>query len=769
MIRWTLRLRLVLAFCTLASLILFVGLASYLIHATTREDFRQMRTGSTYDLATHNMETTGLEIEGRWDPAGHFLAKDIQPQPALDPRLRGPIQALDPEAQTLRMYGIDVSIPEDTANGDEELEPISFEALAVGQRVEVKCKVREGEWIARKLYTQDVKSSDKVKGMVTSKEMGGDTTLSLFIHDLRIVTGFRLETGPQSTLARVEEGGRMLVQLQACRSAAFALASRTAGSETVPEAALNAAMDELITATAQYGKMLGRSPDAESGAPAGENPGFRAHLRQLSAGYDALNEHLARLITLVGRPEDQHLIRPYIQEKFSPFLETEIAPRLTTYLWEAEEELGDQLREILKRAEWTPRLALGVSALGMVAAVLLGWLLWRSIHTPLQRLQDAAIKIGGGHLDTRIAIQHDDELGVLSQAFNRMASDLASTTVSMTSMETVLDSMASGLFVLDAQNQIVRVNRAACLMTGYTRDELLGQSFELLCGRPEEGEPNLMESLFAEPHSPDSPAPGIEHDCTRKDGSTFPVTVSGAELGLEGEAEQGVVCVAQDLTEQKRIQQGIRDSLAEKELLLREVHHRVKNNMQVISSLLAIQAQEGDPEIAARLEVSQNRVRTIALIHEHLYLSAELAHIDLHGYLSVLIQHLLHTFGRSHNVDVQFDIQDLGLDIDEALSVGLIANELVTNSLKYAFPEGEPGTIRIQTTKDSKGACTLLVADDGCGYAQEDAGRSNSLGSTLIGAFAKKLKGEVRVTSDEGTTTLIEFTPNPGNPEGGAF
>ncbi len=768
MMRWTLRLRLVLAFCALASLILFVGLASYLIHATTREDFRQMRTGSEYDLTAHNMQTSGLEIEGYWNPAGQFVARDIQPQPPLAPRLRGAIQSIDHQAQSLRVYGIDVSFTPATLNGDDVTRPVPFSSLAIGDRVEVKCKVQAGQWLAKKLYTVNVKESDKVKGMVTRMELDGSPPESIFIHDLEVSVGVRAASGPTSTLVRVEQCGRLLVQLQACRSAALTLASVNPGGESSSDPTLAGAMTELSDAAAEYGRMLGHSRDGGSRTGTSAGPNFRQHLQELSRTHDLLIAHVEHLLRIAGDAQDQHLVGPYVRTVFNPFLEAEITPLLTAYLWEAEEELGDQLRTILKRAEWTPQLALGVSVLGICAAILLGWALWRSINQPLQRLQDAAVKIGQGHLDTRVTIETDDELGVLGQAFNRMASDLSSTTVSMGSMESVLDSMASALIVLDAESRIVRVNRATCEVTGYSRDELLGQSLDLLCPAAAAGGTHVFEHLFGAPAGATPPAAGIELQFTHKDGGAIPVALSGAQLSLDDDSDQGFVCVAQDLTEQKNIQQGIRESLAEKELLLREVHHRVKNNMQVISSLLAIQARESDPEIAARLEVSQNRVRTIALIHEHLYLSAELAHIDLQGYIGVLSQHLVHTFGRSHDVQLEFDIEDLDMDIDQALSVGLIANELVTNSLKYAFPDGRSGTIRIETRQEANGTSTLVVSDDGCGYTAHDSGQPASLGSTLIAAFAKKLKGEVQVTSDAGTTTRITFVPSQTCPgEGG--
>jgi two-component sensor histidine kinase len=215
--------------------------------------------------------------------------------------------------------------------------------------------------------------------------------------------------------------------------------------------------------------------------------------------------------------------------------------------------------------------------------------------------------------------------------------------------------------------------------------------------------------------------------------------------------------VALDLTEQKRIQARLRESLGEKELLLREVHHRVKNNMQVISSLLAMQSTGGDPEVAKKLEESQNRIRSIALIHEQLYRSTELAHIDVRGYLETLTSQLLQSFGKAGSVRVELEADPLSLDIDQSMALGLIVNELMTNALKYAYPGERSGTLRIRLSEQPDGQRLLSVSDDGPGLTDARRDGPPTLGMSLIATLARQLRGRVETDGSRGTTVRVLF------------
>jgi two-component sensor histidine kinase len=200
-------------------------------------------------------------------------------------------------------------------------------------------------------------------------------------------------------------------------------------------------------------------------------------------------------------------------------------------------------------------------------------------------------------------------------------------------------------------------------------------------------------------------------------------------------------------------------SLDEKVILLKEVHHRVKNNLQIIASLLSLQSNQiEDDETLALFANSENRVRAMAAIHERLYLSDDLAKIDFPGYVEGLVENL---FG-SYSIDTQHvrlttDIADVSLDLDQAIPCGLMLNELVSNSLKYAFPDGRRGELHIQLSQSVSGY-RLEVRDDGIGFpAGIDFRQTDSLGLQLITALTQQLQGQIDMQNHHGTTFCIEF------------
>ncbi len=216
----------------------------------------------------------------------------------------------------------------------------------------------------------------------------------------------------------------------------------------------------------------------------------------------------------------------------------------------------------------------------------------------------------------------------------------------------------------------------------------------------------------------------------------------------------------QDITENKRAQKQIISALAEKELLLKEIHHRVKNNMQVISSLLRLQGQVVTDESTRRmLEESQDRIKSMSLVYNKLYESADLAHINIREYTSELVHNLTRAYALSPSaIRTELDVIDASLDLDTAIPVGLIINELVTNALKYAFPGGRHGIIRIALTKDGE-KFSLAIRDDGIGLPENfDPKSSRSLGMRLVSALAEhQLAGRLVIKRDHGTEIQVTF------------
>lgn len=203
----------------------------------------------------------------------------------------------------------------------------------------------------------------------------------------------------------------------------------------------------------------------------------------------------------------------------------------------------------------------------------------------------------------------------------------------------------------------------------------------------------------------------------------------------------------------------LRAALREKETLLKEIHHRVKNNVQIISSLLRLQAAASDdPRLKDAIRASQIRIRAISLIHERLYQSPDLATVDLGDYIGSLAGQIIPAFGVDPAV-ISLDIRAdrIRLPAKQAVPCGLIINELVVNALKYAFPPGRKGNIRIEIRKAGDG-CRLLVGDNGAGLPENiDLNKPKSLGFQIVTDLVRQLDGTVEIIREGGTTFKIEF------------
>lgn len=224
---------------------------------------------------------------------------------------------------------------------------------------------------------------------------------------------------------------------------------------------------------------------------------------------------------------------------------------------------------------------------------------------------------------------------------------------------------------------------------------------------------------------------------------------------------KGFIYSSRDVTEQIKAEKFVKNSLNEKEALLREIHHRVNNNLQIISSLLSLQSKhvvnKSDKEL---FKESQNRVRTMAMIHEKLYQSDNLSSINFFNYLKTLLNNLVYDYSHDlSEINLKLDIGDIELNIETSVPCGLIINELVTNSLKHAFTPGSHGTITIKMQEENDNY-VLIVADDGAKYSSEsssDLTNSEKLGLELVNSLVKQLDGTMETFKGKGTTFKIIF------------
>jgi PAS domain S-box-containing protein len=222
------------------------------------------------------------------------------------------------------------------------------------------------------------------------------------------------------------------------------------------------------------------------------------------------------------------------------------------------------------------------------------------------------------------------------------------------------------------------------------------------------------------------------------------------------------VAIFDNITERKLAEEQIKASLDEKEILLREIHHRVKNNMQVVISLLRLQSDKiKDQQYVEMLKESQDRIKSMALIHEKLYQSEDFANIDFDGYVKALVNSLFISQGVSPDkISLKMEIADISLGLDYAIPCGLIINELVSNSLKYAFPKERQGEIRIGLQKTSENEVELTVSDNGIGIPEGlDFGTIESLGLDLVKILAEhQLGGKIELNRAGGTSFSFRFT-----------
>ncbi|HEX2734687.1 MAG TPA: histidine kinase dimerization/phosphoacceptor domain -containing protein [Polyangiaceae bacterium] len=348
-----------------------------------------------------------------------------------------------------------------------------------------------------------------------------------------------------------------------------------------------------------------------------------------------------------------------------------------------------------------------------------------------------------------------------------------------------LDSAFDGILSLDAAGLISEFNPSAERLFQRPKRDVIGLHVSELFAPPyfrQEGERDLATYLT----KADSPTLGKSSEllARRADGSEF-----AAEVAITSVVDQVpalFVAFVRDISERKQLEtqrailleqqtaaklelevrvaertRDLQTTLREREILLQEIHHRVKNNLQVISSLINMQYRQlTDSGSRVALQECQRRVAAIALIHEKLYQSKDYGKVPFSDYATSLAQSIFHTAGvMRDDVTLSFDMQTTWLAVDRAIPCGLILNELITNALKHAFPKQRGGDIRLALSKDEAQRVTLEVADDGIGLPEDlDPERSTSLGMQLISVLVQQLEGDLRVTSKRGTSVRVVFT-----------
>lgn len=503
----------------------------------------------------------------------------------------------------------------------------------------------------------------------------------------------------------------------------------------------------MAAASSTRGNVAGRTANVQEGMTPSQTS-FVSLLQEKWLSHQRLLDDVRRTIQ-----EDPDRAERWIEERLYRHFESELLPLLVAQRQQSERELTEAINGVERSLAAAPKISSPRSVSAAASAVLIGLFMSRSIGRPLATLQQAAQEVGRGRFETRVPVAGQDEIGVLSHALNQMAADLQEKTVSRSYLENILRSMREMLIVTDREARIRRLNPTACAELGREPDDLIGRPLRDIFAE---------ESLPAAEDFPQSLAGSVESVIRSQAQGLIPVLCSVAEMRDDVGGLEGFVCVAWNISRQKDTEQCLRASLREKELLLKEVHHRVKNNLQVISSLLNLQAQElCDPHMIRLFQESQGRVRSLALIHEQLYRSQDLTQIDFAAYVQELVEHLAQGMGRiAARVSFRFELQQAPLPLDLAIPCGMMINELVCNALEHAFPEGRSGSIRIVFRGDAAGY-ELTVADDGVGLADGGlAAKPGRLGLKVVQALTRQIRGHLDVQPPPGSAFSIRFSPS---------
>ena len=322
----------------------------------------------------------------------------------------------------------------------------------------------------------------------------------------------------------------------------------------------------------------------------------------------------------------------------------------------------------------------------------------------------------------------------------------------------VVESAPNAMLMVNLAGNIEMVNAEAERVFGYSRSEMLGQSISLLI--PARFRPNhtsLFGSFFHHPESRLMAARGDLYG-SKKDGSEFPV-----EIGLNPiETDEGTMVLSTivDISDRKHKEEAIHAALKEKDILLGEIHHRVKNNLQVVYSLLDLQSNSiSDPLALSLMRESQNRIRSMALIHQTLYESGDFARVDFGRFLDTLVPTLISSYGlTASRFSLAIEATEVQLPINAAIPCGLVVNELISNALKHAFPDGREGEIRIHLAREAKDRVLLRVSDNGVGIRDDfDIQQTATLGLQLVSQLVDQLAGELDIHRANPTAFSVRF------------
>jgi PAS domain S-box len=424
-------------------------------------------------------------------------------------------------------------------------------------------------------------------------------------------------------------------------------------------------------------------------------------------------------------------------------------------------------------------IALGLGAV-IVLVVFLSAILAFAVERDIGRpVRDFASQVAGidtadpGSAELRVPLRARGELAYIAASFIDLVARIGSIMNALAASEAkyrgLIEQSAEGIILVDSSGTLVEANPILARMTGLPREQALGRKvwdieFELLppAARTEaqyERAKAKWLSAAAGPWERDAAAP---FETLLRDPGGLSRAIEQVLFPISAPSGRMLGAILRDVTEQRKMTSSLSESLREKELLLQEVHHRVKNNLQIICSLVDLQLnelEEGSSTRGALIDI-EARVRSISLVHELLYQSDNFARVDFGSYITQLIGYLSEIYAADPSrIAISVSVDDLSLGLDKAIPCGLLVNEMVANSLKHAFPGGRRGKIEVSLLRSEDVFATLVVSDDGIGAPQEllTGGSGSSVGMGLIRSLVKQLGGDYEAQSVRGVRHRVSF------------
>jgi PAS domain S-box-containing protein len=387
----------------------------------------------------------------------------------------------------------------------------------------------------------------------------------------------------------------------------------------------------------------------------------------------------------------------------------------------------------------------------------------RKILPPFNRLVGAAREIARGNYRSPLPETTYSEIETVVKAFRKMGETIESRQKqieeSAEEYRTLVDHANSIIIRWDKNGRYTFFNDYAERFFGYSEKETIGKPIIGLNVPEKDSEGRDLKEMFKNIVADPEKYASNQNEVMNRKGERFWMQWSNKPIYDENGNVAEILSIGTDRTEYRRAEEKLAKSLEEKEMLLKEIHHRVKNNMQIISSLLNLQSgRMRHPVDVELVKESQNRVYSMSLIHEQLYESENLAEIDFQSYIEELVSFLAEIHLSSEDrVEIEVHARGISLGVDKAIPCGLIVNELVSNSLKYAFP-GRPKEGIIQLSMSKENDYLLTVKDSGIGFHEQfDKTKNRGLGYQLIDALTEQINGEMHIENNSGLKVTVTF------------